>query len=74
MRDRTHACARQIETVQFSGTGNCWWARLDSNLSRLAGVSAAGARWRNPKRSEGPLHLVGPPGFEPGTNRLFINL
>jgi hypothetical protein len=30
-----------------------WWALQDSNLSRLAGVSGAGARWRNPERSEG---------------------
>jgi hypothetical protein len=27
---------------------------MDSNLSRLAGVSAAGVRRRNPERSEGP--------------------
>ena len=34
-----------------------WWARLDLNLSRLAGVSEARARWRNPERSEGPFTL-----------------
>src|SRR5581483_10944741 len=28
--------------------------RRISNLSRLAGVSEAGTRWRNPERSEGP--------------------
>ena len=31
-----------------------WWARLDLNLSRLAGVSEVGARWRNPEHGEGP--------------------
>ena len=30
-----------------------------SNLSRLAGVSKAGARRRNPERSEGPLEKHG---------------
>ena len=30
-----------------------WWAVRGSNLSRFAGVSAAGARRRNPERSEG---------------------
>jgi hypothetical protein len=30
---------------------------LFDNLSRLAGVSEAGARWRNPERSEGSLGL-----------------
>jgi hypothetical protein len=32
-----------------------WRARRDSNLRRSAGVSAAGARSRNPERSEGSL-------------------
>jgi len=31
-----------------------WWAVQDSNLSRFAGVSEAGARRRNPERREGP--------------------
>jgi hypothetical protein len=32
-----------------------WLAGLNSNLSRNAGVSEAGARRRNPERSEGSL-------------------
>jgi len=32
-----------------------WSGRADLNLRRLAGVSAAGARCRNPERSEGSL-------------------
>jgi hypothetical protein len=31
---------------------------MDSNLSRFAGVSGAGARRRNPERSEGPQRRV----------------
>ena len=47
-----------------------WSGREDLNLSRFAGVSAAGARRRNPERSEGPLandSMVGERGFEPPT-------
>jgi hypothetical protein len=31
-----------------------WHREQDLNLSRLAGVSEAGACWRDPERSEGP--------------------
>src|SRR5581483_844405 len=32
----------------------CWRRGRDSNLSRIAGVSEAGVRWRNPEQCEGP--------------------
>jgi hypothetical protein len=39
---------------------------MDLNLSRLAGVSEAGARWRNPERSRRtPRFLVPKKGLEP---------
>ena len=39
------------EQVQLAEEpGQFWRARRDSNLSRLAGVSEAGARRRNPER------------------------
>jgi hypothetical protein len=49
-----------------------WWALQDSNLSRIAGVSADR---RNPERIEGPSgernwveSMVGAAGFEPATS------
>jgi hypothetical protein len=48
-----------------------WQDGIEVEVSRLAGVSEAETRWRNPERTEEPVPLlVGPPGFEPGTNRL----
>ncbi len=42
-------------TPQRKKSDCCFWCRRrDSNLSRLAGVSAAGARRRNPEHREGP--------------------
>src|SRR6202789_1200608 len=50
---------------------SAWWARRESNLSRYAGVSEAGARRRNPERSRRTMQrMVGEAGIEPTTTGL----
>jgi hypothetical protein len=69
--------ARRRNPERFPrGTSRKWWAHQDLNLSRFAGVRPSvarlGARRRNPERfpARDLTQVVGPPGFEPGTNRL----
>src|SRR5271165_3784016 len=59
---------RQATRVLMLRAGQeLWCRRRDSNLSRFAGVSEAGAHRRNPERSEGPYKrlLVPKKGLEP---------
>src|SRR5207245_9423941 len=53
---RAHGTPRhsvRYKSAVSTRSAKAWWRRLDSNLSRFAGVSGAEARRRNPERSEG---------------------
>ncbi len=45
--------AQRLESLTAPFGESHWCREQDLNLSRLAGVSAAGACWRNPERSRG---------------------
>ena len=53
---------RASDSFKTLNSAKIWRARRDSNLSRLAGVSEAGACWQNPERSRGIRGESGAPG------------